>query len=113
MRRRLMTSMLGISLLAAACDGGSVPSPTSPPAPNDPLAFLAQGLATGNVRVIDLTQVLSPTTPIIQLPPPFANTPGSSSMRSPTSTPKVRRGTGTGSRWASMLVPTSMRRATG
>jgi kynurenine formamidase len=33
-------------------------------------------LASGDVQVIDLTQRLTPTTPIIQLPPPFANTPG-------------------------------------
>lgn len=76
MRRRLTTSVLGISLLAAACGGGWAPAPTSSPAPTDPLASLAQGLAAGSVRVIDLTQVLSPATPIIQLPPPFANTPG-------------------------------------
>src|SRR5690348_4281940 len=37
---------------------------------------LLDGLASGAVQVIDLTQPLSETTPIIQLPPPFANTPG-------------------------------------
>src|SRR5262249_2532099 len=40
------------------------------------LASLVEGLAAGRVRVIDLTQPLSEKTPILQLPPPFANTPG-------------------------------------
>jgi len=40
------------------------------------LASLVDGLAAGRVRVIDLTQPLSEKTPILQLPPPFANTPG-------------------------------------
>jgi kynurenine formamidase len=37
---------------------------------------LTAGLADGSVRVIDLTQPLSENTPVLQLPPPFANTPG-------------------------------------
>src|SRR4029078_5657972 len=37
---------------------------------------LAAGCADGPVRVIDLTQPLSERTPVLQLPPPFANTPG-------------------------------------
>lgn len=37
---------------------------------------LAAALADGSTRVIDLTQPLSETTPVLQLPPPFANTPG-------------------------------------
>ena len=40
------------------------------------LATLAAALADGSVRVVDLTQPLSETTPVLQLPPPFANTPG-------------------------------------
>src|ERR1700749_2450270 len=40
------------------------------------VSALLDGLASGAVQVIDLTQPLSETTPIIQLPPPFANTPG-------------------------------------
>jgi len=40
------------------------------------LASLVEGLAAGRVRVIDLTQPLSEKTPVLQLPPPFANTPG-------------------------------------
>jgi len=37
---------------------------------------LLAGLADGSVRVVDLTQPLSENTPVLQLPPPFANTPG-------------------------------------
>jgi kynurenine formamidase len=37
---------------------------------------LVAALAAGDVRVIDLTQPLSERTPVLQLPPPFANTPG-------------------------------------
>jgi len=40
------------------------------------LPALVDGLADGSIRVIDLTQPLSGRTPILQLPPPFANTPG-------------------------------------
>jgi kynurenine formamidase len=42
----------------------------------DTLASFVDGLASGSIEVIDLTQALSEQTPIIQLPPPFANTPG-------------------------------------
>jgi len=41
-----------------------------------PLEALVQGIAGGGVQVVDLTQRLTPDTPVIQLPPPFANTPG-------------------------------------
>lgn len=41
----------------------------------DTLASLIDALSSGAVRVIDLTQPLSEATPIIQLPPPLANTP--------------------------------------
>jgi kynurenine formamidase len=37
---------------------------------------LVQKLAAGSITAIDLTQPLSERTPILQLPPPFANTPG-------------------------------------
>ncbi|HEY4025955.1 MAG TPA: cyclase family protein [Candidatus Dormibacteraeota bacterium] len=40
------------------------------------LSSLVEGLSSGRVRVVDLTQPLSEKTPILQLPPPFANTPG-------------------------------------
>ena len=35
---------------------------------------LLGALTSGAVTVVDLTAPLSPTTPILQLPPPFANT---------------------------------------
>jgi kynurenine formamidase len=40
------------------------------------VASLASGLADGSVEIVDLTQPLSESTPVIKLPPPFANTPG-------------------------------------
>ena len=40
------------------------------------VAALLDGVASGSVEVVDLTQPLSESTPVIQLPPPFANTPG-------------------------------------
>jgi isatin hydrolase len=44
--------------------------------PESPLDGLAGALASGQVEAIDLSQPLTPDTPVIQLPPPFANTPG-------------------------------------
>jgi kynurenine formamidase len=35
-----------------------------------------EALAAGRMRAVDLTQPLSERTPILQLPPPFVNTPG-------------------------------------
>jgi kynurenine formamidase len=40
------------------------------------LADLLAAVGSGAVEVVDLTAPLSDKTPIIQLPPPFANTPG-------------------------------------
>jgi kynurenine formamidase len=40
------------------------------------IAALLDGLAMGSVEIVDLTQPLSESTPVIKLPPPFANTPG-------------------------------------
>ena len=37
---------------------------------------LIEGLSAGGVEIVDLTQPLTENTPVIQLPPPFANTPG-------------------------------------
>src|SRR5215468_7551852 len=39
------------------------------------LMQLLEELATGQLRVIDLTQPLSPQTPLLPLPPQFTNTP--------------------------------------
>jgi kynurenine formamidase len=46
------------------------------PTSTAPLADVLAALASGDVRVVDLTQPLSESTPVIRLPPPFANTPG-------------------------------------
>ena len=40
------------------------------------LGDLVAALASGDVRVVDLTQPLSERTPVLFLPEPFANTPG-------------------------------------
>ena len=42
----------------------------------EPLQELTEALTSGRIRVVDLTQPLSEATPLIQLPPPLANTPG-------------------------------------
>src|SRR4029453_11810483 len=42
----------------------------------DVLLQLADALASGAVRVVDLTQPLGPDTPVIGLPPMFAASPG-------------------------------------
>jgi len=42
----------------------------------DVLAMLAESLATGAVRVVDLTHTLSPRTPVIVLPERFKQSPG-------------------------------------
>ena len=39
------------------------------------VASLVESLAAGTVEIVDLTQPLSESTPVIQLPPQFANTP--------------------------------------
>ena len=49
---------------------------TAGSAQESPLDGLAQALASGRVEAVDLSQRLTPDTPVIQLPPPFANTPG-------------------------------------
>ena len=37
---------------------------------------LSEEIGSGTIRVVDLAQTLNEKTPVIQLPPPFANTPG-------------------------------------
>ncbi len=39
------------------------------------VAALLDSLSEGSVEIVDLTQPLSESTPVIKLPPPFANTP--------------------------------------
>ena len=41
--------------------------------PAQTLAQLVGGIVAGGIRVVDLTVPLEPATPIINLPPPFAN----------------------------------------
>ena len=74
--RRL--GMVGVAVaLVCGCDTAPPPSSTAQSTPTaSPLAALAADITSGQVAVVDLTQLLSPATPIIQLPPPFANTPG-------------------------------------
>jgi kynurenine formamidase len=40
------------------------------------VAALLDAVAGGSVEIVDLTQPLSESTPVIKLPPPFVNTPG-------------------------------------
>ncbi len=40
------------------------------------IAILIEALSNGSVEIVDLTQPLHEGTPVIKLPPPFANTPG-------------------------------------
>jgi kynurenine formamidase len=44
--------------------------------PQDPVASLVGALGNGDVEVVDLTQPLNESTPVIQLPEQFAQTPG-------------------------------------
>src|SRR5246127_1933535 len=40
------------------------------------VAGLLESVANGTVELVDLTQPLTESAPVTQLPPPFANTPG-------------------------------------
>jgi kynurenine formamidase len=73
---RKLSIALGLTVVLVGCAGSPAPPPSAAPAAVEPLAELTKGLASGHVQVVDLTQRLTPATPIIQLPPPFANTPG-------------------------------------
>ena len=42
---------------------------------NDILGMLVGGIADGGINVVDLTQPLEPKTPILALPPEFAQNP--------------------------------------
>lgn len=72
---RTILALLVVPLAVGCAPSGQVPQSAAPP-PTAPLAALTEALATGQVAVIDLTQTLNEKTPVIQLPPPFANTPG-------------------------------------
>ena len=70
--------VVGALLLAGALAHAQTPQRATPQPHRQPtlLESLAAGITSGQFTVIDLTQTLSEATPIIQLPPPFANTPG-------------------------------------
>jgi len=72
---RTIPALLMLPLAVACAPSGEAPK-SAPPAPKEPLAALTEALAAGQVSVIDLTQTLNEKTPVIRLPPPFANTPG-------------------------------------
>jgi kynurenine formamidase len=77
---------LALTLTASRAIPGQTTAPAKTPAKTGetsvaagaagPLKALADGIVSGQLAVIDLTQELSPATPIIQLPPPFKNSPG-------------------------------------
>lgn len=75
------------------------------------LKDLIAAIADGRIEVLDLTAPLSGDTPIIKLPPPFANTRNFELTE--ISNYDDRPGTGTTSPPASTWVPTSMLRSTG
>src|SRR3989442_9674690 len=74
MRRYAFTGTVLVAAAAALTYAQTATAPKSAAA--SPLDAVASGIASGRFAVVDLTQTLSPATPIIQLPPPFANTPG-------------------------------------
>lgn len=82
-----------IGLAASACSDGNSATPSEEVAGPEPLmgavhggkggkggkdgdGWLHPGLLHGFKRVVDLTQTLDENTPVIHLPPPFANSPG-------------------------------------
>ncbi len=75
MRRTMVASGIGVIVLLAWLAPPAAPQSTPAAAGASPRA-VADGIASGALDVIDLTQPLSERTPVIQLPPPFANTPG-------------------------------------
>lgn len=89
LNRKVVTAMallIGVAGAAAGCSDGEGAMPTEAPAadramlqssaaaPAAPTA--TAGLLRGYKQVVDMTQTLDENTPVIQLPPPFANSPG-------------------------------------
>jgi len=74
MRRHAFTRTILVAAAAALTSAQTATAPKATAA--GPLDTVAAGIVSGRFTVVDLTQTLSPATPIIQLPPPFANTPG-------------------------------------
>ena len=78
-----------------------------------PLADVLAALASGDVRVVDLTQPLSERTPVIELPRRSPTRRASRAPSSAATTSAGRRGRGARWSWASTSGPTSTRRSTG
>ena len=78
MRHRAVLHAVLVSAIVTLACGQPEPqkAPAPAPPPPDPIAMLTTGLASGQLEVVDLAQPLSAATPIIHLPPQFANTPG-------------------------------------
>ncbi|HWF84411.1 MAG TPA: hypothetical protein VG222_06180 [Vicinamibacterales bacterium] len=76
--RRLGTVCLALAVSAGASGYLQITAraQSASAAAGGTLGALATGITSGPLAVIDLTQVLNVSTPIVQLPPPFANTPG-------------------------------------
>lgn len=72
----ITTAMLVAVALAMGCSREQPAGEGREAAAPAPLDALTQGIASGGVQVLDLSAPLTPDTPIINLPPPFANTPG-------------------------------------
>src|SRR3979490_2771242 len=77
------------------------------------LSDLSSALAEGRVDVVDLTAPLSDRTPILQLPPPFANTQRFALQEISNFDDRDPPGTGITSRLANTSARTSTRRCTG
>jgi isatin hydrolase len=71
-----MKSFRALAILAAVLVAGGCSRSQADATTGGPLAALADGIASGQLAVVDLAQPLGSATPVIQLPPPFANTPG-------------------------------------
>ncbi|HEX7118641.1 MAG TPA: cyclase family protein [Longimicrobiales bacterium] len=79
-------AIVAISVAAAACSDGNGATPSESiagPVPAPSMSAVAArgpasiaGMFRGYKHVVDLTQTLDENTPIIQLPAPFANSPG-------------------------------------
>jgi kynurenine formamidase len=78
MSRSAFICVLLVGGLVACAENDSQTTATreaTAPAAASPAQF-ADAIAAGRVTVVDLAQPLHERTPVIQLPPPFANTPG-------------------------------------
>lgn len=73
--RALLILSVALALSGSAISRGGVAMAETAD-PRELLQTLAAALAAGQVKVVDLTSPLSEDTPVIQLPPPLANSPG-------------------------------------